>query len=78
MAYIEHVAHLVSRAGSSDRCTATCVTNASGEQLSKLLKHAQTAEDYDPVPADLVRIGFVPEGMEARSRASGLVTWRRG
>ncbi|CAE7470993.1 unnamed protein product [Symbiodinium sp. CCMP2592] len=33
VAYIEHVAHLVSR-------------------------------DYDPVPADLVRIGFVPEGME--------------
>ncbi|CAE7202936.1 unnamed protein product [Symbiodinium natans] len=33
VAYIEHIAHLVSG-------------------------------DYDPVPADLVRIGFVPEGME--------------
>ena len=38
-------------------------------QLSRIGRaNAHTAEDYDPVPADLVRIGFVPEGMEARYR----------
>jgi len=42
VAYIEHIAHLVSG-------------------------------DYDPVPTDLVRIGFVPEGMEEDVKKSEVV-----